>query len=37
MSNFDDLFEARGQETFDNRAFDKDAWAEKKQAERDEV
>ena len=34
MSNFDDLFEARGQETFDNRAFDKDAWAEKKQAER---
>ena len=37
MSNFDDLFEARGQEAFDNSEFDKDAWAEKKQAERDEV
>lgn len=37
MSNFDDLFETRGRETFDNSEFDKDAWAEKKQAERDEV
>lgn len=37
MSNFDDLFEARSQETFDNSNFDKDAWAEKKQAEREEV
>lgn len=37
MSNFDDLFETRGQETFDNSEFDKSAWAEKKQVERDEV
>ena len=37
MNNFDDLFEANGRPEFDNRNFDKDAWAEKKQVEREEV
>lgn len=37
MNNFDDLFEANGRPDFDNRNFDKDAWAEKKQVEREEV
>lgn len=37
MSNFDDLFEANGRPEMEEKNFDKDAWAEKKQAERDEV
>lgn len=37
MSNFDDLFETNGRPEMEEKNFDKDAWAEKKQAERDEV
>lgn len=37
MSNFDDLFEAKPQQEQEDRPFDKEAWAEKKQAERQEV
>lgn len=37
MSNFDDLFEAQPQPDREERPFDKEAWAEKKQAERQEV
>lgn len=37
MSNFDDLFEAQPQPEREERPFDKEAWAEKKQAERQEV
>lgn len=37
MSNFDDLFEANSQQEQEERPFDKEAWAEKKQAERQEV
>ncbi len=37
MSNFDDLFETNGRPDMEEKDFDKDAWAEKKQAERDEV
>ena len=37
MSNFDDLFEGKGPLPLQDREFDKDAWAEKKQAERKEV
>ena len=37
MSNFDDLFEPQPQPEQEDRHFDKDAWAEKKQAERQEV
>ena len=37
MSNFDDLFEAKPQQEQEGRPFDKEAWAEKKQAERQEV
>ena len=37
MSNFDDLFEANSRPEMEEKNFDKDAWAEKKQAERDEV
>lgn len=37
MSNFDDLFEANSQQEQEDRPFDKEAWAEKKQAERQEV
>lgn len=35
MSNFDDLFTAQGGQTYQSgQSFDKDAWAEKKKAER---
>ena len=34
MSIFDDLFEPEAQPEQQERPFDKDAWAEKKQAER---
>ena len=37
MSNFDDLFEAKPQQEQEDRPFDKEAWAEKKQMERQEV
>ena len=37
MSIFDDLFEPEAQPEQQERPFDKDAWAEKKQAERQEV
>ena len=37
MSNFDDLFEAKPQQEQEDRPFDKEAWAEKKQLERQEV
>ncbi|WP_329886565.1 hypothetical protein [Pseudoramibacter faecis] len=37
MNNFDDLFENGGNTEFPDQPFDKDAWAEKKQAERQEV
>ena len=37
MSNFDDLFEAKPQQEQEDHPFDKEAWAEKKQAERQEV
>ena len=37
MSNIDDLFEAQSQQEWVDRPFDKEAWAEKKQAERQEV
>ena len=37
MSNFDDLFEAKPQHEQEDRPFDKEAWAEKKQVERQEV
>ena len=37
MSNFDDLFESQPSGGFSDQPFDKDAWAEKKQAERQEV
>lgn len=38
MNNFDDLFEAQPQEEEpEEQPFDRDAWAEKKQAERQEV
>ena len=37
MSNFDDLFEAKPQYEQEDRPFDKEAWAEKKQVERQEV
>ena len=37
MSNFDDLFEASSRPEMEKKNFDKEAWAEKKQAERDEV
>lgn len=38
MSNFDDLFAAQGSQPYpDGQPFDKDAWAEKKKAERQTV
>ena len=37
MSNFDDLFEAKPRQEQEDHPFDKEAWAEKKQAERQEV
>ncbi len=37
MSNFDDLFEAPARKEPVEQPFDKEAWAEKKQAERQEV
>ena len=37
MSNFDDLFESQPQPEQEDRPFDKDAWAEKKLEERQEV
>ena len=37
MSNFDDLFEASARKEPVEQPFDKEAWAEKKQAERQEV
>ena len=37
MSNFDDLFDTQTPQEQENRPFDKEAWAEKKQAERQEV
>lgn len=41
MSNFDDIFDTPAahpdEQDFENQPFDKDAWKEKKQAERDQV
>ena len=37
MSNFDDLFESPSRQEPEDRPFDKEAWAERKQAERQEV
>lgn len=38
MSNFDDLFDAQGSQPYPGgQSFDKDAWAEKKKAERQSV
>lgn len=37
MNNFDDLFENGGRAEFESKNFDKDAWVEKKQAEREDV
>lgn len=38
MNNFDDLFDAQGGQSYPgNQSFDKDAWAEKKKAERQSV
>ena len=37
MSNFDDLFDAQPRQEQEDHPFDKEAWAEKKQAERQEV